>query len=276
MIHAVLYQTADADRYFPMLSATLPANRAFCLRHGVRLEAFIGLRRGFHPWHAAFNRLGFLRDRLAEGFRGWAIYLDADAFVADLGFDLAAYLAARAQHGMVHPPGAGQGPWDVNSGVFLWNFAHAATRETAQRWIASFDAIPDSALRAAPEWDDVDNDQLLLQRIFQTDAGLLAAVHQEDPSLIGYQQSRFIKQFVRNTVHTPEQRLLRIAREVALCLRRSGIKPGVDSATVLHAWQLLRGRPPETLEAAFEALDQPDLKALRVLITRPKPPVESG
>jgi hypothetical protein len=41
-----LFQTADAERYFDMLSVTLPANRAFCRRHGVRLEAFIGIRRG--------------------------------------------------------------------------------------------------------------------------------------------------------------------------------------------------------------------------------------
>lgn len=275
MIDAVLYQTADADRYFPILSATLPANRAFCLRHGVRLEAFVGIRRGYHPWHATFNRIGFLRDRLAEGFRGWAIYLDADAFVADLGFDFAAYLGARGQQGMIHPPGSGQAAWDVNAGVFLWNFAHPATRETARRWIAGFDAIPESALRAAPEWDDVDNDQLLLQRVLQNDGALLAAVQLEEASLIGYQGSSFIKQLVRNEVHTPDQRLLRIGREVALCLRRAGITPGVDPASVLQAWQVLRARPPETLALAFEALTQPDLKALRQFITRPPPPAGS-
>jgi len=269
MIDAVLHQTADADRYFPMLSATLPANRAFCRRRGVRLEAFIGLRRGFHPWHAAFNRLGFLRDRLAEGFRGWAIHLDADAFVADLDFDLPAYLEAHRDVAMIHPPGANKAAWDVNSGVFLWNFAHAAAREAAARWIAGFDAIADSALRAAPEWDDVDNDQLLLHRLLQQDKALIATLRIEDAALIGYQHSRFIKQFVRNELHTPAQRLVRIAREVALTLRRAGEVPPVDGPAVVQAWQLLRGGPPETLEAAFAALEAPDLAALRALLSRP-------
>lgn len=262
MIDAILHQTADAEAYFPMLSATLPANREFCRRHGIRLEAFIGIRRGCHPWHAAFNRLGFLRDRLAEGFRGWAIYLDADAFVADLRFDIAGYLARHAQAAMIGPPGAGRGPWDVNSGVFLWNFAREEARIAAARWIALFDAIPDEALRAAPAWDDVENDQRLLHRVLRDDPALTAGVVMESDQVMGYQHSRFIKQFVRNEVHTPEQRVLRIARQVAICLREGGAAPVVDAARVVAAHELLTGAPPPTLEAAFAALEAPSLRAL--------------
>jgi hypothetical protein len=265
---AILHQTADAEAYFPMLAATLPANRAFCLRHGIRLDAFIGIRRGCFPWHAAFNRLGFLRDRLAEGFRGWAIYLDADAFVADLRFDIAGYLRGHAGTAMIGPPGAGGGAWDVNSGIFLWNFAHEATRVAAARWVAAFDAIPDLALATAPNWDDVDNDQLLLHRVLQQDPALAAAVHMESDDLLGYQHSRFIKQFVRNAIHTPDQRLVRIARQVALTLRAGGIAPGVDPARVISAYELLAGAPPPTLEAAFDGLHAHDLEALAEQVRR--------
>ncbi|WP_203074276.1 hypothetical protein [Falsiroseomonas ponticola] len=262
MIDAILHQTADAEAYLPMLSATLPANREFCRRHGIRLEAFIGIRRGCHPWHAAFNRLAFLRDRLAEGFRGWAIYLDADAFVAEMDFDIGAYLAARAGSALVVPPGAGRGDWDVNSGVMLWNFAQAPARLMAERWIALFDAIPDAALRQAAAWDEVENDQRLLHRVLQADPALTATIHRESDQLIGYQHSRFIKQFVRNEVHTQEQRVLRIARQVAISLRRAGVAPVVDAAQVMAAHELLTGAPPPTLEAAFAALEAPDLPAL--------------
>jgi hypothetical protein len=263
-----LFQTADAERYFDMLSVTLPVNRAFCLRNGVPLEAFIGLRRGVHPWHATFNRIGFLRDRLEEGFGGWAIYLDADAFVAEIGFDIHGYLARHAGTGMIHPPGRGEGRWDVNAGVFLWNFGHPAAQEAARRWVAAFDAIPENALNDAANWDDVPNDQVLLQSLLREDPALQAAVHLEDPALIGYQQSRFIKQYVRNEVHTPHQRLARIAREVTLALRRAGEAPRVDGPTVVRAFELLHGAPPSSLEVAFEALRAPDLPALRELLLR--------
>ncbi len=262
MTDAVLFQTADAEAYFPMLSATLPANREFCRRHGIRLEAFIGIRRGYHAWHAAYNRLGFLRDRLAAGFRGWAIYLDADAFVADLSFDIAGYLARHAGSAMIGPPGAGRGPWDVNSGIFLWNFGREEARIAAARWIALFDAIPDDALRNAPAWDDVENDQRLLHQVLRDDPALTAAVVMESDQLIGYQHSRFIKQFVRNEIHTPEQRVLRIARQVAISLRQGGVAPVVDAARVVAAHELLTGAPPPTLDAAFAALEAPSLRAL--------------
>jgi hypothetical protein len=258
-----LFQTADAERYFGMLSVTLPANRAFCLRHGVRLEAFLGIRRGVHPWHASYNRLGFLRDRLAEDYRGWAIHLDADAFVADIGFDIHGYLARHGGTGMIHGPGAGAGRWDVNSGVFLWNLAHPAAQEAAKRWIAAFDGIPGAALQAATDWDDVTNDQNLLHEVLRDDPALQAAIHIEDPELLGYQQSRFIKQYVRNAVHTPEQRLARVAREVALAMRRAGEAPRLDGAGVVRAYEFLTGAPPPTLDAAFEALEAGSLSALR-------------
>jgi hypothetical protein len=247
---AILFQTADHDRYFPMLAATMPANRAFCLRRGVRMEVFIGIRRGIHAWQASYNRLGFLRDRLAEGYRGWVLHLDADAFVADQRFDLKGYLKQHAGRAMIHPPGAGTSPWDVNSGVFLWNFGQEAARIAAQRWVAAFEAIPDPALHAAVRWNEVDNDQIMLQRILRDDPDLLAALHLEDPSLLGYQQSRFIKQFVDNEIHTLEQRTARIAEAVALVMRRARPVAATDGDAVRAASAVLRAAPPELLAQA--------------------------
>jgi hypothetical protein len=262
MAEVVLFTTADAARYFDMLQVTLRANRAFCLRHGVRLEAFIGVRRGLHAWQASYNRLGFLRDRLAEGYRGWAIHLDADAFVAEIGFDIHGWLAAQ-DAAMIHPRGGAQGPWDVNSGVFLWNFAREEAREAARRWVAGFDAIADADLAADADWSRVPDDQLLLQAVLKAEPALVGALRVDDGELLGYQHSRWIKQYVRNTIHTPQQRLVRIAREVALALRRAGEVPGVDAARVASAYELLTGAPPRSLEDAFAALEAPDLAALR-------------
>jgi hypothetical protein len=258
-----LFATSDAERYFDMLQVTLRANRAFCLRHGVRLEAFVGIRRGIHPWHATFNRIAWLRDLLDEGYRGWAIYLDADAFVADIGFDLRAWLARHDAAAMIHPPGSGKGRWDINAGVFLWNLGREEAREAARRWIAAFDAIGDAELAADADWSRVPDDQKLLHIVLREDAALQDALHMDDGGLLGYQQSRWIKQYVRNAVHTPQQRLVRIAREVELALRRAGETPLVDARRVIAAYEVLTGAPPPRLEDAFAALEAPDLAALR-------------
>ncbi|WP_237216608.1 hypothetical protein [Falsiroseomonas oryziterrae] len=265
----IVHTTADADRFFPMLQATLPPTRLFCLRQGVALQAFIGLRRGAHPWQACYNRIAFLRDRLADGFRGWVIHLDADAFVADIGFDLKAYLDRHARTAMIHPPGGTRGRWDINSGVFLWNFAHEATRETAAGWAARLDAVTDEEMRTAPEWGGaLLSDQPMLQQVLRDRPDLLDAVHVESAELIGYQHSGFIKQFVRNAVHTPEQRIARIAREAALALRRAAGAVRPDGLAVLHAFEALTGRPPPSLDAAFEGLEAPDHAALRAVVQR--------
>jgi len=253
----ILFQTADQDRYFPMLMATLPANRAFCLRHGIRMEVFIGVRRGFHPWQAAYNRLGFLGDRLADGYRGWVMHLDADAFIADPRFDLAGYLAGHADHALIHPPGARQAPWDVNSGVFLWNFGQEAAREAARRWIAAYAAIPDTALRDATEWNQIENDQSMLQRLLREDPALLAALHIESDALIGYQQSRFIKQYVTNDQHSLAQRTERIAQAVA----RLAPRPATGPEDLRQAAALLRGAAPDALQ---QALPKPEAAQLAV------------
>ncbi|NKE47185.1 hypothetical protein HB662_20575 [Roseomonas frigidaquae] len=264
MPEIILFQTADQDRYFPMLMATLPANRAFCLRRGIRMEVFIGVRRGFHPWQAAYNRLGFLADRLAEDYRGWVVHLDADAFIADQRFDLAGYLAGHqdAGHALIHPPGSRQAAWDVNSGVFLWDLGQEAAREAARRWIAAFAAIPDAALRQAGEWNEVENDQRMLQRHLRDDPALLAALHIEADALIGYQHSRFIKQFVTNDQHSLEQRTDRIAQAVARVMPPAWASaPAQAGGDLRQAAALLRNAEPEALQ---QALPKPEAAQLAV------------
>lgn len=217
----ILFQTADQDRYFPMLMATMPANRAFCLRHGIRMEVFI----------------------------------------ADPRFDLAGYLAGHADHALIHPPGARQAPWDVNSGVFLWNFGQEAAREAARRWIAAYAAIPDTALRDATEWNQIENDQSMLQRLLREDPALLAALHIESDALIGYQQSRFIKQYVTNDQHSLAQRTERIAQAVARLTPRQAAHPAAGPAELRQAAALLRGAAPDALQ---QALPKPEAAQLAV------------
>ena len=88
----VVMQTCDGPNYYPLLEQGRRANEAFALRNGYRYECFIGIKRGYFPWHACFNRIIMLRDLVRSGYRGWVFYLDADAYVFDQQFNLPQYL----------------------------------------------------------------------------------------------------------------------------------------------------------------------------------------
>lgn len=88
----VFVQTADPIRYRIFLEITSQTVREYCARHGFGYESFLGIARGYHPWQATYNRIPILRRWADSGFSGWICYLDADAYIADLAFDLRAYL----------------------------------------------------------------------------------------------------------------------------------------------------------------------------------------
>ena len=85
-------QTADSREYRAMLEMTAKVNLAYCAAQGMTYESYLGIKRGVAPWQATYNRIFMLNELLDRGFRGWAIFVDADAFVADFSFDLRGYL----------------------------------------------------------------------------------------------------------------------------------------------------------------------------------------
>jgi hypothetical protein len=173
-------------------------NRAYCRRHGIAYQAFIGVKRGFHPWQATFNRIPLLHELAEAGFAGWVLYVDADAYVADLGFDLRGYLADKAAYAAILTPVApGAAWWDINAGVALFNLASGEGRRLIGNWYAAFMAIGDAALRAAGQWDLVRNDQDLLHDLLRGDASLRPHVFLQGTELINADRARFIRQVLR-------------------------------------------------------------------------------
>jgi hypothetical protein len=98
---ACFIQTCDPFNYRDMLGATSRNVTEYCRRHGHEYQAFIGIRRGVHAWHATFNRIPMLEDMVARGDCGWIVYLDADAYIEDLDFDLATYLSGLGDRAAV-------------------------------------------------------------------------------------------------------------------------------------------------------------------------------
>jgi SAM-dependent methyltransferase len=219
----IVLQTADADRYAPMLAITAPNVREYCRRYGFGYESFIGIKRGFHPWQATFNRIPMLVELVERGFVGWVLYLDADAWIQDLGFDLAAYLADKGDRAAIFAEsGVTTDAWDVNAGVALINLGHPLGRALVEQWAAGFAAHSDDALRAGEIWFDHGNDQDLLHQILRRDEAIAEAVLIEQISFINGPYARFIRQQLRSLSPTFEARLDDISRAVADVFRADG------------------------------------------------------
>jgi hypothetical protein len=195
---AILLQTCDPFRYFDLLAASSAVNRAFCERQGLAYAAFIGIKRGFHSWHAAFNRILLLHEYMEQGYEGWILYLDADAFVADLDWDVRAYLRGKAEFSAVLAPSGEDVPdWAVNDGVGFFNLRHPSCRKLVAAWHRRFMEVPDTILRTAAHWDLLPNDQDMLQAILRDDPALRAPIFLEAPALINAREARLIRQVLR-------------------------------------------------------------------------------
>ncbi len=134
-------QTADPIKYARLLEASAPSTRAFCALNGYEYEAFVGVKRGRHPWHATFNRIDLLNEALDADFDGWIVYLDADSFVVDLKFDLAACLKQHSDAPLIAravvPEKAPT--WNINAGVLIFNMKHPQTARPIKTWKRLFD-----------------------------------------------------------------------------------------------------------------------------------------
>ena len=211
-----LLQTADPFRYAPMLAVTQPNVTEYARRHGFGYRSFVGLKRGRWNWQASYNRLPMLVELLNEGVGGWALYLDADAYVRDLDFDLAAYLRAHRDKAAIFATSGVTGEaWDINSGVALVNLDHPQGRALVQGWAARFAVLSDDDLLRQQEWEDGPNDQTLLQDLLREEPAIAAAVHVESMDLLNSAHARFIRQRLRAQFDGFLERVSALRDEVA-------------------------------------------------------------
>ena len=75
----------------------------FCM--ALSIDRVVGVRRGRSPWMSVFNRIFMLADLLRQNYDDWVIYLDADAFPIDMGFDLPAYLCRNSKWSLIATEG---------------------------------------------------------------------------------------------------------------------------------------------------------------------------
>jgi hypothetical protein len=290
-----LLQTADADHYVDLLRVTRAANERFAQRAGADYVCHLGIKRGYYPWHATFNRIPLLKEMLDAGYDGWVLYMDADAYIVDLDFDLRAYLADKSGYALIAGPATPDPePWCVNAGTFLIDLRHPDARRLVELWHAHFMSTTDAHLRASPDWHDVQCDQERLQHILISQPALTRNLLIEDPAFFNGANASFLRQALRSGASSLQERIERVKAEVAPVLaaqpgerepeggpprpsapRLTGAAPDADTARLLvrALYREVLGRAVDAsgLEAYGGLLETHDLaegvaKALRSLL----------
>jgi hypothetical protein len=157
-----------------------------------------------------------LKSLADEGYQGWVCYLDADAYIADLDFDLREYLSDKDNIALVIAPSNPDTPWwAVNAGVFLINMSHPIGQTVVREWSRRFAEISDEQLRAAKHWSEIKDDQILLQEVLKDlPAAEACTVLQKGAlRLLNYGDGQFIRQVLR-LVGDFEKRVSYIKKQV--------------------------------------------------------------
>ncbi len=254
-MNVTFFQTADPERYRDLLLSTSRTVARYVRPRGYAQEVFLGIKRGRWPWQASFNRIYIFEELIARGWTDWAVYMDADAFVADLDFDLDAYLADKGERAAVMTPSnATQHWWDVNNGVLMFNLRHPLAHRLVARWKAAFETrLPDALLADLQGWSNP-NDQEMLQEIIVDDAEIAAAIHFESPLLFNSLEGRFIRQVLREQIPDFPERTRVICDQVEGVLATHDPHTAHDlalreqekvAAVVTQVYESLLRRPPD-------------------------------
>jgi hypothetical protein len=227
----LLLQTCDPQVYLPMLRCGRSINEYYAARWGMAYSSFVGIKRGYYPWQAAFNRVHLMKELIDGGFRGWVFYLDADAYVADLDFDLPALLQAHAHCAMIAGPGGEDGhQWDVNTGILMMNLGHPNGRRIVELWHADVMSTPESQLAAAASWHEVPSDQRRMHDVLIAHPELQADVSLMDRRLVNGWDSLFARQVLRVFAETLDERLAAMQAEISRILQEVDAPPPVEKS----------------------------------------------
>jgi hypothetical protein len=214
-----IIQTADPFKYLRMLEATSKTVLTFCERNGFTYESYVGIKRGFYGCHATFNRMFMLTELLDRGFRGWALYLDADAYIYDLEFDLRGYLDRhRDRAGIMATIDGETIPWHINAGVLFFNLGHPHSAPMINEWKNRFLALSDDKLRNLTSvWGD-DNDQSMLCSTLYEHEDWRNSVFFEQAININHVEGNFIRQYLGAFEPNIESRTQSVEARVAQAL----------------------------------------------------------
>jgi hypothetical protein len=206
-LKVVVIQSSDPVFGLEMLTQSARTSKEFCRRHGYEYRSFIGIHRGFHPWQASYNRVFQLKELCDEGFRGWVFYIDSDAVIVDLDFDLHELMPGRSIGLVACLAGGSDFAWDINGGIFLLNLGSRDGRTIVDRWYHMTMSLSEKTLRGAETWLNPVHDQALLQFVLASDPALTRrAVHHVPREILNHEGGTFVRHFLRATGLTVAER----------------------------------------------------------------------
>lgn len=226
----ILLQSSDAEIYAPMLEQSARTTRTYADRHGYRYESFLGIKRGCLPWHASYNRIDMLMDLIRADFQGWVFYIDADAWIADLDFDLAAYLDTKARYSLIAAPAGHYRDqyWNVNNGVVLFNLGHPFARAFITEWerfLSRYDVAAE-----AKEWNvEIVDDQGMFHQILDKLPYAADLIHIENKELLNSPWATFVQHAIRAENSDFAARLALVTEKVDAVLKADQPSEAVDS-----------------------------------------------
>jgi hypothetical protein len=218
-MNITVIQSSDPDIYIELLKLTNRTVAEYCQRYRIGHETYIGIKRGYFPWHAAFNRIFIFKELIERGLSGWALYLDADAYVVDFDFDVMSFLETKNDFMAIMTHGAiDEYNWDVNTGIIFLNLNHPLTSPLIQAWLSSYLSIDDATLRGMENWKIGGADQWHLQEVLKRDATFCSQIFYADKKLINAPYSSFIRQHLREETPNFSERVSRIRVAVSAAL----------------------------------------------------------
>lgn len=171
----IVMQTSDPVNYRPLLDLTGSNNYEFCKKYSIKYEQYVGLKMGFYPFQAMFNRVFMLNELLLSGFSGWVFYLDADAYFCNFEFDILGYLEVlrdRKKHFLLFREHGSQDrplSLSVNSGAFAFDLSSSEVHATIKSWHHLYSSIYNELdFFNANSWGAMINDQDSLRIILKT------------------------------------------------------------------------------------------------------------
>lgn len=230
----ILLQSSDPEIYAPMLAQSARTTRAYAERHGYRYESFLGIKRGCLPWHASYNRIDMLMDLIRADYQGWVFYIDADAWIADMAFDLAAYLANKDRYALIAAPAGHYRDqyWNVNNGVVLFNLGHPFARAFITEW-ERFLSRHDLATEAK-EWNvEVVDDQGMFHQILDKLPYAADLILIENKEFLNSPWASFVQHAIRAENADFEARLALVTEKVDAVITAS--EPQVTDRVLANA-----------------------------------------
>jgi hypothetical protein len=221
-------QSCDPVLYLPLLEVTGPGIRKYCLQHKYDYHSFIGIKRGFTPRHAAFNRIYLLLDEVQSETHDWALYLDVDCYIYNFRPRLEEIIFENMDKAFIFCRGKLDGRiYDFNNGAFFINLKHPKAKTVLTTWKDDFEQIwNEEKLALWTDWSagelGAPGDQRILQSIIKKllesgeDVHTWLRVYDGDQWQRFNYSGPFIRQCLRSTGLSIVERIRKIKSELKM------------------------------------------------------------